>query len=111
MTPCTTPKFEPGARSWVSTFASYRAAADGRHLPESLQARHEKLSFILADSINGVSSTGGVTTDSRIRGKEVSIKSNRQAEQQKPNNRKHDFHHSEHRELPLAVNTVGSILH
>ena len=83
---------------------------DGLDLPESLQARLEKLSFILADSINGVSSTGGVTTDSRIRGKEVSIKSNCQAEQQERKKRKHDFHPSEHRDLPLEVNAVGSIL-
>ena len=67
-------------------------------LVESRKARLEKLLFIVADTINRASGACGVTTDSRIQGKEVSMQAEGRAEQQREREkRKAYFQFSEHR--------------
>jgi hypothetical protein len=67
-------------------------------LVESRQARLEKNLFTGAETINRASSARGVTTDSRIQGKEIGMEADGRAEQQRERKKRKGYLQlSEHR--------------
>jgi hypothetical protein len=81
MAACAIVQVEPRPQTRIVTL-------DVLDLVESHQARLEKLLFTVAEASNRASGTRGVTTDSRIQGKEVGTKTDGRAEQQESKKRK-----------------------
>jgi hypothetical protein len=91
MAACAIVQVEPRPQTRIVTL-------DVLDLGESHEARLEKRLFIGAETIDRASSARGVTTDSRIQGKEIGMEADGRAEQQRERKKRKGYLQlSEHR--------------